>query len=78
MENILLQPLLQAGLLEIGDSDERLQHIETSIGELTEKLVKEQNLLPSYMRCTNLSGQSKLLKFDNNDWKEFQKDTPQV
>jgi len=30
------------------------------------------------LRCTNLSGQSKLLKFGNNDWKEFQKDTPQV
>lgn len=48
MENKLLQPLLQAGLLDIGDSDERLGNIEKSIADLEAKLKKEQSLLPAY------------------------------
>ncbi|MFC0320727.1 GTPase-associated system all-helical protein GASH [Olivibacter oleidegradans] len=48
MENKLLQPLLQAGLLDIGDSDERLANIEKSIADLEAKLKKEQSLLPAY------------------------------
>lgn len=48
MENKLLQSLLQAGLLEIGDSDERLENIEKSIADLETKLKKEQILLPVY------------------------------
>lgn len=48
MENKLLQPLLQAGLLDIGDSDERLANIEKSIADVEAKLKKEQNLLPAY------------------------------
>ncbi|MEC3965807.1 hypothetical protein [Flagellimonas halotolerans] len=34
MENKFLQPLLQAGLLDIGDSPERLENIEKSITDL--------------------------------------------
>lgn len=48
MENKLLQPLLQAGLLDIGDSDERLVNIEKSIADLETKLKKEQSLLSAY------------------------------
>src|SRR3546814_1560075 len=48
MENKLLQPLLQAGLLDIGDSDERLENIEKSIADVEAKLKKEQSLLPAY------------------------------
>lgn len=48
MENILLQPLLKAGLLELGDSDERLKNIEKSIADLQVKLKKEQSLLPAF------------------------------
>ena len=48
MENKLLQSILQAGLLDIGDSDERLENIEKSIADLETKLKKEQTLLPAY------------------------------
>jgi hypothetical protein len=48
MENKLLQTLLQAGLLDIGDSDERLANIEKSIADVEAKLKKEQSLLPAY------------------------------
>ncbi len=48
MENKYLQSLLQAGLLDIGDSDERLANIEKSITDVESKLKKEQNLLPGY------------------------------
>jgi len=48
MEYKLLQPLLQAGLLDIGDSDERLASIEKAIYDLTEMLQKETKLLPNY------------------------------
>ncbi len=48
MENKLLQQILQAGLLDIGDSDERLESIEKSIADLETKLKKEQTLLPAY------------------------------
>ncbi len=48
MENKLLQQILQAGLLDIGDSDERLENIEKSIADLETKLKKEQKFLPAY------------------------------
>jgi hypothetical protein len=48
MENKLLQPLLQAGLLDIGDSDERLANIEKSIADLQKKLDENRLLLPAY------------------------------
>ncbi|MBO9683326.1 MAG: hypothetical protein J7502_11775, partial [Flavisolibacter sp.] len=48
MENKFLQSLLQAGLLDIGDSDERLENIEKSIADAETKLKKEQYLLPTY------------------------------
>ncbi len=48
MKNNLLQSLLQAGLLDIGDSDERLANIEKSIADVEAKLKKEQSLLPAY------------------------------
>lgn len=48
MASTLLQPLLQAGLLDIGDSDERLANIEKSIADVEAKLKKEQSLLPAY------------------------------
>lgn len=48
MENVLLQLLLKAGLLDIGDSDERLGNIEKSIADVEAKLKKELNLLPAY------------------------------
>ncbi|OJW81735.1 MAG: hypothetical protein BGO69_14605 [Bacteroidetes bacterium 46-16] len=48
MENKLLQSILQAGLLDIGDSDERLENIVKSIADLDAKLKKEQHLLPAY------------------------------
>ncbi len=37
-----------------------------------------ETLIQFKVRCTNLSGQSKLLKFDNDDRKGFKKDTAQV
>jgi hypothetical protein len=48
MENTLLQPLLQAGLLDIGDSDERLANIEKSIAEVQQKITKDHLLLERY------------------------------
>lgn len=48
MENMLIQSLLQAGLLDIGDSDERLANIEKSIADVEAKLKKELNLIPAY------------------------------
>jgi hypothetical protein len=48
MENTLLQSLLQSGLLDIGDSDERLKNIEESIADIQAKLGKDLSLLPSY------------------------------
>lgn len=48
MESKLLQPFLQAGLLDIGDSDERLGHIEKSIAELQKKLEEDHSLIPQY------------------------------
>lgn len=52
MENKYLQPILQAGLLDLGDSDERLANIEKSIADLEAKLKKEQHLLPAYTLVT--------------------------
>lgn len=48
MESKLLQPFLQAGLLDIGDSDERLMHITKSIEDLRVKLAANKRLLISY------------------------------
>lgn len=48
MESKLLQPFLQAGLLDIGDSDERLVHITNSIQDLRTKLAANKGLLMSY------------------------------
>ncbi|PRY36000.1 hypothetical protein CLV58_113131 [Spirosoma oryzae] len=49
MENPLLQPVLQAGLLDIGDSDERLTNIENSIADLEAKLKATPSLLEQYV-----------------------------
>ncbi|WP_273209114.1 GTPase-associated system all-helical protein GASH [Runella zeae] len=49
MENKLLQPILQAGLLDIGDSDERLANIESAIVDLEAKLKKTPSLLEHYV-----------------------------
>ncbi|WP_343604810.1 GTPase-associated system all-helical protein GASH [Fluviicola sp.] len=49
MENKYLQPLLQAGLLDIGDNDERLANVEKSISDLEKHLKKNISLLPSYI-----------------------------
>ncbi|UUF12613.1 MULTISPECIES: GTPase-associated system all-helical protein GASH [Flavobacterium] len=48
MESKLLQPFLQAGLLDIGDSDERLVHITKSIEDLRVKLAANKGLLINY------------------------------
>lgn len=48
MENKLLQPFLQAGLIDIGDSDERLANIEQSIAELQKKFEDDHSILPTY------------------------------
>ena len=48
MESKLLQPFLQAGLLDIGDNDERLVHITKSIEDLRTKLAASKDLLISY------------------------------
>jgi len=48
MKNKLLQPLLKAGLLDIGDSDERLANIEQAIDDLSAILKGELKLLPTY------------------------------
>ncbi|PZU13934.1 MAG: hypothetical protein DI622_13755, partial [Chryseobacterium sp.] len=48
MENKLLLPLLKAGLLNIGDSDERLDNIEKSIIDLEALLKENLDFLPSY------------------------------
>jgi len=49
MENKLLQPLLQAGLLDIGDSDGRLANIESAIVDLEAKLKETPSLLERYV-----------------------------
>lgn len=48
MESKLLQPFLQAGLLDIGDNDARLEHITKSIEDLRTKLSANKALLISY------------------------------
>lgn len=48
MESKLLQPFLQAGLLDIGDNDARLEHITKSIEDLRTKLSANKGLLISY------------------------------
>jgi hypothetical protein len=48
MESKLLQPFLQAGLLDIGDNDARLEHITKSIDDLRTKLSASKGLLISY------------------------------
>ncbi|RZJ71738.1 GTPase-associated system all-helical protein GASH [Flavobacterium sp.] len=48
MESKLLQPFLQAGLLDIGDNDERLEHITKSIENLRAKLIADKKVLISY------------------------------
>jgi hypothetical protein len=48
MKNKLLQPTLQAGLLDIGDSDERLANIENAITELETKLRATPSILERY------------------------------
>lgn len=48
MKNELLQPLLKAGLLNIGDSDERLDNIEKSIIDIENLLKENLSLIPSY------------------------------
>jgi len=48
MESKLLQPFLQAGLLDIGDNDARLEHITKSIEDLRTKLSASKGLLISY------------------------------
>ena len=50
MENKLLQPILQAGLLDIGDSDERLANIESAIDDLEAKLKKTPSLFEHYVQ----------------------------
>lgn len=49
MANKLLQPILQAGLLDIGDSDERLANIESAITDLEAKLKETPSLLERYV-----------------------------
>lgn len=48
MENKFLQPLLKAGLLNIGDSDERLENIQKSITDLEKLLNEDLSRIPSY------------------------------
>ena len=48
MGNNLLQDLLKAGLLDIGDSDERLENIEKSIADLETKLSDNNHLIAGY------------------------------
>ena len=48
MESKLLQPFLQAGLLDIGDKDERLEHITKAIADLRSKLEANKASLISY------------------------------
>ena len=48
MENKLIQSLLTAGLLDIGDSDERLANIEKAVSDLETKLKENPSLLPCY------------------------------
>lgn len=48
MENKFLQPLLKAGLLDIGDSDERLVNIQKSITDLEKVLKEDLPRIPSY------------------------------
>jgi hypothetical protein len=48
MENKYIQPLLKSGLLDLGDSDERLAHIEASIADLATKLSSQLALLPEF------------------------------
>jgi hypothetical protein len=48
MENELLQPFLKAGLLDLGDSDTRIQHIKESISDLITILKDEVKSIPTY------------------------------
>lgn len=76
MNNKFLQPLLQAGLLDIGDSDERLEHIEKSIADLEKKLKGDISLLSNYSLVSldpNIPGEEPILedveKIVSEHWK---------
>lgn len=49
MENELLQPLLRAGLMDLGDSDARITYIKESIADLIAKLKKDIKRIPTYV-----------------------------
>lgn len=64
MESKLLQPFLQAGLLNIGDSDERLEHVIKAIADLRKKLTEDHSLLIPYTLVSldpNISDNEKVL-----------------
>lgn len=48
MENKFIQSLLKAGLIDIGDKDERLEDVEKAITDLQKKLKEDLSLLPAY------------------------------
>lgn len=48
MENKFTQLLLKAGLIDIGDKDERLEDVEKAISDLQNKLKEDFSLLPGY------------------------------
>ena len=48
MNDKFLQSLLQAGLFDIGDSDERLQWLQQSIADLQKKFEEDYSLLPRH------------------------------
>lgn len=48
MENKFLQEFLKTGLFDIGDSDERLEWLQSSISDLQQKFEEDYSLLPTY------------------------------
>lgn len=48
MEDTFLQEFLKTGLFDIGDSDERLKWLQSSIADLQKKIEEDYSLLPKY------------------------------
>jgi len=65
MENKFFQKFLETGLFDIGDQDERLEHLEKSITDLQNVLEKDLSKLPKYTLVAldpNISEEEPVLK----------------
>lgn len=65
MENTFFQKFLETGLFDIGDQDERLEHLEKSISDLQKILEKDLSKIPKYTLVAldpNISDKEPVLK----------------